>query len=120
MSVQVNTYVMCGAVLPYDVLYGDEWDGKLDPYLDSARGPIHHHNRLCVLVDGMNGEYVAIGRVLAKTEEGQPFTAPIQCRFPTEDQGAQHMQIAMDMHELLGDAMASVGLIGWHVISHYR
>ena len=68
MSVQVNTYLVIGVKLPYD----DKWTGednyeKFEDYHDSAYEGIHHHNGLCMLSDGMSGEYVIIGKVLQKS-----------------------------------------------------
>jgi len=73
MSVQVNTYLVIGVTLPYD----DKWKGdnyeKFDDYHDSAFGGIHHHNGLCMLSDGMCGNYVVIGKVLKKTDNHRGF-----------------------------------------------
>ena len=68
MSVNCNTYLMIGVKLPYD----DKWKGednyeKFEDYHDSSSGGIHHHNGLCMLSDGMSGEYVIIGKVLQKS-----------------------------------------------------
>lgn len=68
MSVQSNTYVMVGVMLPYDELTEQQHNDS-EAYQDSAYKGIQHHNGLCVIADGMNGRYVAIGRVLAKTDD---------------------------------------------------
>jgi hypothetical protein len=77
MSTRVNTYVMVGALFPYDALKG-AYD-RLEPYMDSPfTMNIEHREGLCVLYDGMNGEYVAIGRVLEKTGNHDFFEYPIR------------------------------------------
>lgn len=69
MSTQSNTYMMVGAKLPYDQFTEEQHEELLDTYRDSAYKGIQHHNDLCVVVDGMSGRYVFIGRVLAKTDD---------------------------------------------------
>lgn len=69
MSVQVNTYVMVGAMLPFDAC--KDRDEELEPYEDSAFEGIKHHDGLCIVADGMNGKYVAVGRVIAKSDDSQ-------------------------------------------------
>jgi len=111
MSVQCNTYVINGALLPYEE-FKDRYD-DLEPYMDSAFKGIHHHKGLCVIFDGMNGKYVAIGRVLAKTENHQGFDDPI-----TVAQGSHHDE---DVLRALVEALAGRDVeIRTHVISHYR
>lgn len=109
MSVQANTYLMCGVVRRYD-----EWKDKykaLEPYMDSAFTGIEHHNRLCVLYDGMNGKYVAIGRVLAKTGNGDGFDEPIKIIEPDD---VDEIQEAVSM--LVGTPLT----VGMFVLTHYR
>ncbi|EOC0210454.1 hypothetical protein ACMZJR_002845 [Cronobacter turicensis] len=77
MSVQVNTYVLCGVKLPFIKCEDDDAFEKIEPYLDSAFEGIHHHNGLCVIDDGMNGNYAFIGRVLAKTQNYEHFDEPV-------------------------------------------
>lgn len=77
MSVQCNTYVMQGVLFMHDDMESVKpLCKKFEPYEDSAFEGIKHHEGLCVLYDGMNGKYVAIGRVLAKTENDQGFDEP--------------------------------------------
>lgn len=77
MSVQVNTYVLCGVKLPFRECDDDAAFEKLEPYFDSAFKGVHHHNGLCVIDDGMNGNYTFIGRVLAKTQNYEHFNEPV-------------------------------------------
>lgn len=71
MSTQSNTYIMVGVMLSYDH-FDDVHDDPfvaLEPYMDSAYKGIEHHNGLCVIYDGMGGRHIAIGRVLAKSDD---------------------------------------------------
>lgn len=111
MSVQCNTYIVRGALLPY-ADFKDRYD-DLEPYMDSAFKGVHHHNGLCVIFDGMNGKYVAIGRVLAKTGNHKGFDAPITVASPCPH--------GDDMLKALVAALAKRDVeIGTHIISHYR
>jgi len=121
VSTHVNTYAMIGVVLPGDT-FGDDAYDHLEPYRDSAFDGIKHHDGLCVLYDGMNGSYVAIGKVIAKTEDGQGFEEPIT--FP-----ALPVETIEDAHEIVDLRLKIARLmpsgvtlppIGCHVISHYR
>lgn len=112
MSVQVNTYIAFGAMMPFSTLNEDEYD-TYEPYMDSAFKGIHHHNGLCVIRDGMNGEYVFIGRVLAKSRVHEHF-----------DQ-AMTPEVTPTEMELIGNLIASQFDIAkpevklW-IFSHYR
>jgi hypothetical protein len=113
MSVQVNTYVVLGVALPYT----KDPDDRFDPYRDSSRDGIWHYNGLCVLQDGMNGEYTVIGRVLAKTENWQPFDGLVDIRAlmpPPEE----IPQIERAIEELLADGEKQTARIV--LVSHHR
>ena len=118
MSIQANTYVMFGAVLPGDTFAGDpDAYERLEPYMDSAFDGIKHHDGLCVLYDGMNGAYVAIGEVIAKTDEyNQGFEEPVTIGStpPTP-----HEELARKIDALL-PANVQRPVLAWHVITHYR
>jgi hypothetical protein len=113
MSVQMNTYVLIGDVFDYAKLK-DRYD-ELEPYMDDAFYGIHHHKGLCVIYDGMNGRYVAIGRVLAKTRDGEGFDAPVQIPLLTPD-AEERAALAEQIAALAGQAAQVRHL----VISHYR
>jgi hypothetical protein len=113
MSTQVNTYVMIGALFPYDLLAGSY--ERLEPYKDGAFEGIRHHEGLCVLYDGMDGQYVAIGRVLEKTGNHNHFEHPIRIA-PLGD--AERQSLHDDIRRLIrleGDFS-----VQHLVISHYR
>lgn len=111
MSVQVNTYVLRGAMLGYEQLI--ERHEALEPYLDDPFEGIHHHDGLCVLIDGMSGEYVAIGHVIAKSRDGAQFDAPVALP-PPDAMSAELLKTAIEA--LVGVPV----VIGDFVISHYR
>jgi len=77
MSVQINQYLVYGTKLDYEKYGGEEWYDKFYPYYDNAFKGIHHHDGICVIDDGMNGEYIVVGRVLYKTGNYQFFEGAI-------------------------------------------
>jgi len=86
MSVQLNHYVIIGHKFEYDEFYdtlmekfnlndGDEVFNEIEePYHDSAFKGIQHHNDLCIISDGMNGNYVYVGYVLQKSDDNGSLT----------------------------------------------
>jgi hypothetical protein len=114
MSVQCNTYVMIGAVFPYTAFKGKY--EELEPYTDSAFKGIHHHNGICVLFDGMGGNYVAIGKVLAKTENFEGFYEPV---FPEGDLSVSELEEFGNVLEHANEHVTDF-VIKPLVISHYR
>lgn len=111
MSVQLNTYVMRGVLLPFD---NDKEYEKYEPYFDDAFKGIHHHEGLCVLSDGMNGRYMAIGQVIAKTANYEGFNEPI---VVTKPDLMQDLDLANKIAGLIGDHPHDINTF---VISHYR
>ena len=114
MSVQANTYVMTGVVLPYmkqDGLYE-----KLEPYMDSAFKGIHHHKGICVVFDGMNGKYIVIGRVHAKTENHQGLDGVHSFDTPSPD---IRELIAAAASDLIGQDISPADVKPL-VLTHYR
>ena len=79
MSTKTNTYVRVGVMMPFDDIFGDgdETREKLLPYMDTAYDGIKHHDGLCIVGDGMNGDYAALGRVLAKSDECGHLESPV-------------------------------------------
>lgn len=114
MSTQCNTYVMIGAVLPYGPFQGKS--DELDPWRDSAFKGIEHRNGITVLYDGMNGEYVAVGKVLAKTENWRGFEDPVPLA------GDLTIKELIEFGKVLAQAEGEVPdfQIAPFVISHYR
>lgn len=136
MSTQVNTYVLWGLILPYEevnALPGGEDSAydRAEPYTDSAFDEdVNPKNEVTILFDGMNGKYVAVGHVIAKTRDYGHFHQPVTLRNPSI-----HASPDIPLSEFglwkagIGKALEDLGYsyeqvegreIGWHVISHYR
>jgi hypothetical protein len=81
MSTQWNQYLIYGVKISYGTT--DEPYEKYEDFFDSAFEGIKQHRGLCVLYDGMNGDYILIGHVLEKSDEGQPFQDPMDLEAPT-------------------------------------
>lgn len=119
MSVQVNTYVLWGAILDFKSVRDlPGFDDVMEPCRDDGYG--HHtksHDGITPLVDGMDGRYVALGHVIARSDEGwgldSPVSLPDDLPF-REDVESELWKIA----ERLG--LDSLPSLRWHVISHYR
>ena len=79
MSVQINQYIMLGVRFDWDEFYGqcvkqfqvveDDVYDSVEKYRDSAYDGIVEHNGLSVIDDGMNCDYVIVGKVIEKTLE---------------------------------------------------
>jgi hypothetical protein len=88
MSVQTTQYVMLGNRFKYDDFYNrvqrrvatnprdaeaelDKWRDEVeDLYYDNTHSDdIHHHQGIAIVSDGMNGEYVCVGYIIAKSNE---------------------------------------------------
>jgi len=111
MSIQANTYIIVGVKLPYPE--NEEFRNSLDPYKDSAFKGITHKNGLCALADGMNGNYIIIGKVLHKTENLQAFEeGPIEIK--------QNSNLKQKVQKKLKECFDINGEVKTYVISHYR
>lgn len=123
MSVQLNTYVLYGNILDYAELRarhrieGGSLYDLVDPYLDNAfSGETNPRDGLTVLFDGMDGKYVAVGHVIAKTESFGGFTGAIEVpgELPTSPIRTALFNLMQDLKA--GDKHNP----GWWVVSHYR
>jgi hypothetical protein len=78
MSTQINQYLMWATRLPYEGMKEwekqhekDFYDSFEDFMEDSAfSSEVEHKDGIFCLFDGMNGQYIFIGKVLAKSKEG--------------------------------------------------
>lgn len=80
MSTQINQYLMWGISLPYK--WHQEWekqnekpDGfyeEFEDFMDDSAfsADIQHKDGIFCLFDGCNGSFIIIGRVLAKSKDG--------------------------------------------------
>lgn len=116
MSVQLNTYVMHGVLLPFKDDLEDEQDDILDDYRDSAfKSEVNPKDGLTVLDDGMDGKYIAIGHVVAKSANYEGLNSPVRLvRAPKYDgEALRNLITALGFDHTKFSA-------GWLVISHYR
>jgi hypothetical protein len=115
MSVQLNHYVMWGLLGSYAEF--EDMHDRFEPYFDSAYADIHHHSDgLCVLYDGMDGKYIAIGHVLHKTANHDGFDKPIKLRGADID----FADIQRSIEELIGRPIRDDEYCSLLMISHYR
>ncbi len=81
MSTQTNQYFMYGIEKPYEwhreweKETGKEFHATFEEYMhDNAfTRKVEHKDGIFCLFDGRDGRYVIIGRVLAKTDDDDPF-----------------------------------------------
>lgn len=127
MSVQHNTYVLYGVIIrDFAGLTKTHQEGEqaqddlMEPYSDDAFKPdVNAKRGITILSDGMCGKYVAIGRVIAKTEVYQPFTdAPIS--IPTKDDDLCAMVRASVTETLADLGWTDPVKFGWHVLTFFR
>ncbi|EKS37805.1 hypothetical protein [Afipia clevelandensis] len=117
MSVQCNTYVLIGTSFPYDTFSEDDMYEKLEPFMDNPFKGIHHHNGICILSDGMNGEYFIVGRVLAKSANHDGLVAPLVVRMTD----AERSEVKYDIKHALGSLVTLPDFdVTPIVVSHYR
>lgn len=122
MSVQVNHYVMIGHKFEYDEFYDiaskfynqdhdDVCEYLEENYSDSAFEGIHHHNDICILSDGYNGEYVYVGYVLQKSDD----QGSLEDYVNPKKRSAKY--VSKKIHELLGLENVKCEYL---VFTHYR
>jgi hypothetical protein len=125
MSVQFNTYALWGVLLPYK---GDLYDAA-EPYRDDAFDQeVNPKDNVTVLFDGMDGNYIAVGHVLAKSPNHEGFSKPITLpRAPSVDR-PEEMVAYGEWRKGIVNVLAALDIdldaegydLGWHVITHYR
>ena len=112
---------MCGIRLDYDN-YKSKWAGadneegygRLEPYMDSAFEGIKHKDGMCCIYDGMCGEYIFIGRVLAKTKDHEFFEGEMEVDFLTELEKELLLQVIKTIVE------TDQTECKYYLIGHYR
>jgi len=117
MSVRFNTYVMRGLLLPYKKDMTDDQREILEEYQDSPFSPdTNPKDGLTALVDGMDGKYIAIGHVVAKTRANEGFGDAMAVDYLTAKYNSSRM---LDIVRECGLSIDGAKL-GWLIISHYR
>ena len=112
MGVEANTYVLFGVKLPFEDYRSDEWYDKMTPYRDSAFKKVDNSLPLNIVDDGMNGDYVFVGKVLARTD----IYGDIE---PTEISVPNKQEIEEKIEELLGIKTSDSEYKLW-VFTHHR
>lgn len=72
MSVQANTYVIIGAQFSYEA-FKDSYDDIEDLEDSPFKPDFNPKHGITCLFDGMNGKYVILGKVIAKTRDHEGF-----------------------------------------------
>ena len=116
MSVNQTLYILYGAMLPYpdDAQDEDEYYEKIEDYEDSYHDKgIGNKNGVTIILDGMNGDFCAIGHVIDKVgRHGYATHVAIPNGPPDQD-----ISLIRDAIEMMGYDR-SVEL-GWHFIPNY-
>jgi len=107
MSVQVNTYVLVGTRLKYETGQFERYE----KWTDSAFKP--KQAGLVCLYDGMCGEYIFLGWVIAVTENHRHFYEPIRVKASKE----LRETVKEDLIKTCGLTNPKVGV--W-IVSHHR
>ena len=121
MSTQVNTYVLYGVLLQLKDCPLDELGlyNVLKPYTDSAFDPATNPaNGITALCDGLNGDYLAIGHVIAKTDCDTHLNDPVSIPAYALEIWSWAAAVADHAKELGYDL--SKLQPSWIVVSHYR
>jgi hypothetical protein len=114
VSTSCTHYVMIGIKVPFPKDYDTLYD-LFEPYQDNSnRDEITVHNGLTVVVDGMCGDYMVIGQVLAKgrEEDGLPMTRCCATVRHVADIRAAILREFPKYHYLFAPGKASP-VVGW-------
>lgn len=129
MSVQVATYVLYGVILDYKLaqesIEGEDEDvdfyDRCESYMDNSFNvdSINPKGNVTLLFDGMGGKYIAVGHVIARTEDWQHFYKPISLDGHQDHLAEWETQTKAALCDLGLETAAGDVACGWHVISHY-
>ena len=115
MSVQVNDYLIHGIKLPYESGAED----KYEDYKDSAFEGIKEKNGLCVICDGMNGKYIFIGHVLAKSKDEERIADEPICINKEDVDRFARGRIAYLIYKEFNLEISTTDVKLW-LVTHYR
>lgn len=118
MSVQTNQYLLYGVMLPYE--WHKEWEkehGKdfyetFEPYMDDSAFDegVNHKDGVFCIFDGMNSRFIAIGRVIDKSKDGELIAEESPIALP---------EFSDLEEELLSSSITRVFGITNHVMAFY-
>lgn len=119
MSTQINQYLMYGISIPYpkDANFSDKYERFQEDSAFNADIP-DHHGIFC-LMDGMNGGYVIIGKVLAKSDNHERIADDKPLRIDTLTL-AEKLNIAAIIHKHFGEDIDNSITPDYYFITHYR
>lgn len=117
MSIKAQTFVLWGVVLPYD---GDLFE-QCEPYNPDAdrESAVNRKGNMTVLFDGMSGEYIVVGHVIAHTEDGQAFEEIVTINEPSRTLAIWNDELDAALSDIGAYREPSRCIPCWHVISHY-
>lgn len=115
MSTSTQQYIIQGVRIPYK---NDTYE-LYEDYIDDLRTDlITHHNGLRVLYDGRNGEYIVIGRIIAKSARYETIDGPF--RIPDIDVTQAEMVAALINSNFPGHDIDPLVDISTWFVTHYR
>ena len=124
MSTQTNQYLMYGINVPVKWIKewnkneknsGKDWYNTFESFMDDSpyNSKVNHKDGIFMLYDGMNGDYIIIGKVEKKSSDGEFIDGPIALTdLPTtqKDAIAESIKRNFDLE----------GEMKWWFVTHYR
>lgn len=121
MSVQINQYLMYGISVPYpkdEDFYDnhEQFHGMNSAFnSDIPAGP----DGIFCLMDGMNGNYMVIGKVLAKSDNYERIADDKPLRIDTLTE-VQKLEVVSAIQKHFDNNMQSPVIADYYFITHYR
>lgn len=126
MSTQINQYLIWGVSVPYS--WAKEWEkanekgedsfySSFEGYMDdsSFNAKIVHKDGIFCLFDGRDGEYIIIGRVLAKSSDGEYIATDGPMKMPILTELEQEL-----IRESVKRVFGIEGEFTHWLVTHYR
>lgn len=83
MSVNTNQYIILGVKIPYPKESESLYE-NLTEYSDNGYKPVKQKDSLTAIFDGMNGEYVFIGKVIVRSDANETLDGPVELSYSPE------------------------------------
>lgn len=84
MSVNTNQYIILGVKIPYLIDREGSLYDKVREYDDNGYKPVHRKDGLTAILDGMNGNYIFIGKVIVRSDVNESIDGPIELSYNQE------------------------------------
>ena len=111
MSINYNQYIIAGVKLPYT---DDEFYEKYESFQDNGYDN-KIKNGLTMLHDGLSGEYIVIGEILAKAPIGEPFEDSVMEIYPLTEVHKIYIQGQLKKcFNIEGHAIKILIVTHWH------